>query len=167
MTEIDVRDEAWWMIVRCESKRMKVVSEGLGGWYPVMERMTKPRGKHQAVVSEVPVFPGWVFMPYDEELVARIADQPGVHGVVKYGRQGVMLLRAGDIERLREIELKLAEGPEEVNVIWAVGMVVSVMGPFEGMYAVIEAVAEGGQVIVFLDEKFRATVDSCLLRIRE
>lgn len=115
-----------WYIVRVESRRAATVAENLGGLYPCWMRWTKPSGKRTAVMSAVPCFPGWVFLPMSG--YGREMEELGVLGVMKYGRMGPLLLDERDMDRVREIASVKEEKmvPMEKRAKPAVGDVIDV-----------------------------------------
>lgn len=126
-----------WFVVRCEGRKLERVRVALGGYVPTIERMTKPSRKKVAVVSRVPIFPGWVFAPFVPEVYRLVGLIDGVRGVMKYGRQGVLLLGDSDMEQLRltEARMKALEvlPSADPSYRWTVGEATLVMGLLNGM----------------------------------
>lgn len=152
-----------WFILRVEGRKLKQVAEILGGYVPTMERLTKPARKKQPVVSKVPIFPGWVFVPYLPHLYRAAGMAPGVRGIMRYGKKGVLLLEPEDMQRLRDIERTRlpAATPSGVPVV-AVGDRVEVQGLLAGMTGTILSV-QGNNAVVDLGGNIPITVDCCLL----
>lgn len=148
-----------WIILRCEGKKARFIAEEIGGYRPVVRRMTKPARKKQPVESQVPVFPGWVFWEFDEDRYSSVLQMSGVHGSMKYGRLGTMTLDNDDIERVKEIEAKLeeearqhhdiGEDGELLGIRWCKGDRVKV--PILERYGEIVAF-KGDWAVVLVDE---------------
>lgn len=152
-----------WFILRVEGRKVKQAADILGGYVPTMERLTKPAKKKQPVVSRVPIFPGWVFVPYQQHLYRAAGLAPGVRGFMRYGRQGLLLLSEGDMARLKAIEDQQlpATTPSGVPVI-AVGDQVQVSGLLQGMTGVVLELT-GSEAVVDVGGNYPVTVDCCLL----
>ena len=152
-----------WFILRVEGKKLKQVAGILGGYVPTMERLTKPARKKQPVVSQVPIFPGWVFVPYLPHLYRAAGMAPGARGIMKYGRKGVLLLEDADMQRLREIERTRvpAATPSGIPVL-AVGDRVEVQGLLAGMVGTIVSM-NGRNAVVDVGGNIPITIDCCLL----
>lgn len=98
--------EQVWVVVRTEGRYTKAVAESCNGYVPTTERWTKPHGKRVAVVSAMPLFPGWVFVRYGSVIGCGVSEMRGVHGVMKDGKGVPLWLSESDIARVRAIELE-------------------------------------------------------------
>jgi len=152
-----------WFILRVEGKRLKQVADILGGYVPTMERLTKPARKKQPVVSQVPIFPGWVFIPYRTELYLAAGFAPGARGIMKYGRKGVLLLDEEDMQRLKAIEGGQLPAVTTSGVpVLAIGDRVEIRGLLMGMQGTIIDL-RGSDAVVDVGGNMPITVDCCLL----
>lgn len=157
-----------WFVLRVERKHLRPVAEELAGYVPMMRRMTKPSRKKQAVLSEVPIFHSWCFIPYSHHNYATCMTLDGVRGIMKYGRMGVLFLRPDDMDRLREIEgVKQAETtplPDQPLQSFSLGDSVTLSGLLEGMEGtVVGIVGAGWHIKVEVAGGYPITLDYCLL----
>lgn len=153
-----------WVIARVEGKKLKRVSEEVGGYYPVMSRWTKPTGKRKGVLSEVPLFPGWLFVEMDR--YPGLLNVPGVKGVIRYGKV-VMELNDDDMARLREIEAEQGVSPDEdEEVEFKVGDLVQVIA-LNGIFGVITDLVGGQLARVEVEGRMKMTVHCCYLSKRD
>jgi transcription antitermination factor NusG len=152
-----------WFVVRAEGRRVMAVADALGGYAPTMERLTKPARKKQAVVSRVPIFPGWVFVPYTEAAYHECRTLQGVRGVMRYGKRGVLLLGPDDMERVQWIEKQQRVVlTDSQSPVWAIGDSVEVQGLLAGMQGIIVGI-KGQNATVDVGANFPVTVHCCLL----
>lgn len=152
-----------WFIIRCEGRKIKTVASDLGGYLPVMQRLTKPARKKQPVVSEVPLFPGWVFVPFMPQLYQRAPLLAGVRGIMKYGRMGPLFLNDWDMDRIREIEQTMPSVVvERIRNPYSVGDTVEVLGLLAGMRGTVTRV-RGEELVVDVGGNFPISVNHCLV----
>lgn len=154
-----------WMVLMVESRKLGILELETGGYVPRIERLTKPSRKRQPVVSRVPLFPGWIFVPYTPESYNSCRRMPGVLRAMTYGRLGVLLLNEKDMECLREIE---ATQPrvvlsEENTWDWQVGEKIVINGVLGGLEGLIVDVQKRPYLVVDVGGAVPFTVDHCLV----
>lgn len=152
-----------WFIVRVKRQRIGEAVRELDGWHPCVERMTKPSGKKKAVVSRVPVFPGWVFVEWEAERYL-LADRFG--SVIKYGRMGPLFLQEDDMALLHDIVRGVIGGGEEEVDPVCIGDLVDVVC-FPGISGRVAEIFSDGSVKLVADGLFDLRVQGCLLRKKE
>jgi transcription antitermination factor NusG len=157
-----------WMVVRAEKGKAKLVAEALEGYVPVERYWTKPARKHTPVVSELPLFPGWVFAPFspsDYDRARRCV--AWVRGFMRDGRKELILLADDEIEHIRTMEaeqdgVELPSQPEEPTVVWAVGDHVSVLG----IDGIVTKVLKNNTYCVDIAANWPITARGCQIRPR-
>lgn len=154
-----------WFVGIFEGRRVKEAALELRGYVPLVTRVTKPSRKRQPVLSEVPIFHGWVFIRYTQELYKRSHEIRGYRNVMKYGKLGVLLLDTGDMDRLREIEGRLAEPELELTPreTFKPGELVSVGGLFDGVEGKVVGTRSDGYIQVDINGNFPIFIEGCLL----
>lgn len=153
-----------WFIVRADSRHLNEVKDALEGYVPVMRRLTRPAGKRKPVVSSVPLFPGWVFVPYTR--YRDVSGVSGVYGIVKYGRMGPLWLTNQDIDIVRKIEEDWSN-PSLDRVSKPVGFAVGDRVRFtfssRSWVGTISEIKSTGYVTIDIGCNFKPVVDHCLL----
>jgi len=158
--------EDCWFILRVDRFHLNEVALELNGYLPTYKRMTKPSRKHQPVLSEVPIFGSWVFVPYIAVNYERCRRVDGVKGVMRYNGD-TLWLTAEDLELIRLIEDQKASdepGPNEPLQSFVIGERVKVGGLMQGLEGVVAAIIGAGwEIKVLIDGSHYVTIDYCLL----
>lgn len=156
-----------YFILRADSRKIKRVIEEVGGWTPQMSRWTKPKGKRKPILSQVPIFPTWVFLPFDNDHYHDYKNVAGTRGVLRGSHKKPLILSQEDYEQLHRIEkewLEDPQNPKEYVETLEIGQKVRVDGVLSGAEGVIQGI-KGTQVSVNIGGNYPVSVDCCLVRV--
>ena len=155
-----------YFILKVDSRKIKRVLEETGGWTPMMLKWTKPARKKKPVKSEVPIFPTWVILPFDNNHYHEHQKVVGVKGILRGTHKQPLLIPQDDLDRLKEIEGLMLVDPDK-GLAWEetleIGQEVTVDGVLGGVPATISSL-KGDQVSVNIGGNYPIEVNRCLIR---
>jgi transcription antitermination factor NusG len=151
-----------WFLARVK-KHLPQAIEALDAYYPVIERITKPKRKKKPVISQYPILPKTLIV--DENLYDQAMLMPNIRGSVKFNKK-LLILDDADIQRFREIEEEnRIREVDELVITFNPGDEVTILtGCFIGKIAVVEDQVDKYSYRVSLNgANFPIIINGCLL----